>query len=141
MVALRAVELHVRPDVTEWAVDIGWAWETIARYKSPEFDRAAELLYKWEDAQLDVAVEAGVLSPRQRAQMKALNRANVPFYRVMDSWASGYGVGEAKRIANRRSHYREIKGSGKRIINPFESMTKNAFALANLISHNKAMQA
>lgn len=104
------------------------------------FDVARRGLYAYQDAVLAYAREHGALNGDQIAGMRAVNRFYVPFQRVLDS-ATETLTGTARRIANRGLPVKRIKGSGKDIIAPLESVVRNTFAIVDMVEKNRAMLA
>lgn len=142
LVALRALELRRRGIEPGMAQDEAQAIvdQTHAREDAAEFERARELVYQHQDSLLEYARLYGGMSARQLAAIKLVNQAYVPMQRALDA-AEGSIAGVAKRIANRELPIKRIKGSGLDVIDPFESMVKNAFAIVDMVEKNRAMQA
>ncbi|MGE3278198.1 MAG: LPD38 domain-containing protein, partial [Vicinamibacterales bacterium] len=142
LVALRTVELRGRG--IETGVSLDEAKATIARVAARDdaetFDAARDAVYAYQDATLEYARQYGALSKQQIAQMKALNRNYVPFKRVMDDVAGSWS-GVSRKIANRNLPIRRIKGSGRDIINPLESIVVNTHVLVDMVDKNRAMLA
>lgn len=144
LVALRAVELHGRNINPGLALDEAQAIldETAERPDFEAFKAASDAVYAYQDAILSYAQQQGVFSKRQLKQIRALNEAYVPMQRVFDDAESVFdGSGAAGRIANRANPVKRIFGSGRDIVNPFESMVKNTFAIVDMVEKNRAMQA
>lgn len=140
LVARRALELHGRADVREWAIPKGEAQAIVAR-ASAEFIAVAEQIYAFQDALLEYAIENEAITRKQADLMRELNQRYVPFQRVLDAWAHSSGSSVSDKFADRSSGFHRIHGSGYDIINPFESIVKNTFVLVNMIEHNNAMRA
>lgn len=142
LVALRAAELHNRGIEPGMAKDEaqGIITETEARSDFQAFEQARDAVYSHQDAILEYARLYGAMSKGQLKAIKQLNRAYVPMQRVLDATEESLR-GVAKRIANRELPVKRIRGSGRDIINPLESMVKNAFAIVDMVEKNRAMQA
>lgn len=131
LVASRIPELRARG--METAATLAEAQETIQRFQSPEFDAARQAVYDYQDGLLEYAKRNSALSADQIAEMKKLNQAYVPFQRVIDD------VGGALSGGGKRSTpVKRIKGSGRDIINPLESIVKNTHTLASMVEDNRA---
>jgi hypothetical protein len=134
VVARRAIELHAREDVVEWAIEEAWARTTVEKFQSPEFDKAADGLYQFEAAIKTLMVKAGLLSQKASDAMDRMNKFHVPWMRVVEAVTDGHGANNA--FADLGTFYKRIKGSGKDIINPIESIVKNAYIASHQIAHN-----
>ncbi|MCC6989961.1 MAG: GNAT family N-acetyltransferase [Acidobacteria bacterium] len=141
LVALRARELHQRRietgmtpaefDGTIHALETG--------PNGAAFKKARDGVYQFQTAMLDFARHNGLISAPQQRAIQRVNQFYVPFQRVRDD--GGGGPGTARRIADRIAPIKKIKGSGRDIINPLESIVKNAFAMVDAVEKNRAMQA
>ncbi|MGE3190917.1 MAG: zeta toxin family protein, partial [Vicinamibacterales bacterium] len=147
LVALRTLELHdtsKRPRAIETGVSVEEARAMIAQVKArPDletFDQARRAVYAYQDATLEYARQFGALSADQIAKMKALNENYVPFKRVMDDVEASWS-GVSRKLANRSVPIRRIKGSGRDIINPLESIIVNTHVLVDMVEKNRAMLA
>lgn len=142
LVALRAKELHGRGIEPGLARDEAAAIiaETEADPEAAEFARARDNVYAYQDATLEYARQYGAMNRDQLAAIKKLNQAYVPMQRVLDATSAAYQLG-AKRIADRVLPVKRIRGSGRDIVNPFESIVKNTFAIVDMVEKNRAMQA
>lgn len=104
------------------------------------FDRARAALYAYQDGVVKYAVQRGALSGDQAHAMRRLNRFYVPFQRVLDATSQRL-TGTSRSIANRSIPVKRIKGSGKDIINPLESIVRNTYAIVDMVEKNRAMLA
>lgn len=104
------------------------------------FDTARRGVYAYQDAVLRYAKAQGALSAAQVTAARTLNRFYVPFQRVMEATQAGL-TGTARRLANRGLPITRIRGSGRDIINPLESVIRNTFAIVDMVEKNKAMLA
>jgi hypothetical protein len=151
LVARRAIELHERvrekrlgplvvreKPINENAARYEWAQAAYAKHHSPEFEKLAREVYAYQDALLQYAVDNRVISQAQAALMRKWNQNYVPFYRVLDAWAESQGGAMTDRYANLSVPFKRIKGSGREIINPLESIVRNTYSIVNLVEHNKA---
>ena len=101
--------------------------------------RARDNVYTYNQALIQYAREYHAISKDQHA--KLLKEVHyVPLQRVMDS-ISGSFSGSARKIANRTTPIKRMKGSGRDIINPLESIIRNTFAIVDMVEKNRAMQA
>lgn len=63
-----------------------------------------------------------------------MNKSYVPFYRVIEELSSSYV--KNRGFANVGKQIKSIKGSGREIIDPIESIIKNTYALINASERN-----
>jgi hypothetical protein len=150
LVAKRAHELHGRgietgftdAEIGRGPFAQGGAIEAIEQGpKGARFKAAAAKVYAYQDALLQYARQSGALDSQAIAAMKAVNQLYVPFQRVLDAAQELKGGGTAKRIADRTVPIKRIKGSGRDIINPLESIVRNTFLLVDMVEKNRAMAA
>ena len=117
-VAKRAMYLEARK--IESGFDIEDAKYIIEKYKDKGWDSTVKELTKWSNHMLDWLVNAGALDKKSTEIMRALNPVYLPFKRAffedvnVTKGVGGY-VDTGKGI-------KSIKGSGRPIINPLESM-------------------
>ena len=84
--------------------------------------------------------DSGIVSDDAYRAMLDMNREYVPFFRVMDDGSSG-GPGSPGRGLQARNPMRKIKGSGRKIIDPLESVIKNTYTYLTLAEKNAVGQA
>jgi hypothetical protein len=108
----------------------------------PTFAQAAELLYDYMGQALRKKLDAGFIS-RDTYDVLMQRRTYVPFQRDMsDRMADGAvttaGPGNATL---RQSVMKQFRGSTRAVINPIETIIKDAFDTAHLIARNDAVRA
>lgn len=138
LVARRARELHARG--IETGYDQADVEQAIKDLDSPVFQKVQQDLIRYQDQILDRLVESGVLSREQVAAMRAMNREYVPFYRVFDENAGGVGFGK-RGFGDLAPPIRRLKGSGRTIVDPLESIIKNTYYLTNIAERNNVGRA
>ena len=116
------------------------AQRSIKELENTKFIEAAEGIRKFNDSLIDYLIESEVISQKSGMQIKFALQNYVPFYRVMDDWsghASGTGKGLDKLFnpVKRQSAY-----SGRDIINPLESIIKNAFTFIHLAEKQRILR-
>lgn len=99
------------------------------------FKKAAEDLYEYQNQLLTYASENGLIGEKGLAKILELNKARVPFYRVMEAERSAY-MGGKKITGNMGSPIKKIKGSEREIIDPIESIIKDTYAIVNAAERN-----
>jgi hypothetical protein len=131
LVARRAVELDNRG--IETGVDIAAAKKVVNSSKE-KYEIDAKRLDVWNEELLRFVKDSGLISEEAFAAMREANKDFVPFNRVMDKEGTGSGLRTTKPIKG-------IKGSERQIIDPIESMIKNAYVLTTLAERNRTMNA
>jgi hypothetical protein len=110
---------------------------------TPEMQAVQQGIIKYNNALLDVLVEAQVLSSQAVKEMRQKYPNYVPFLRYFDDAAeAGFkngGFGAAKAFANITNPLKRMseEGSTRTILNPLESIVKNTFLAMNAASKNK----
>lgn len=121
-VARRAVELHNRgidPGITK-----DDAQHTVRTLQTASRLRFANEIYDWNQGALEYLRDAGGISTETFDAIGALNQSYIPFFRVFEQEA-GFATG-GRRIGDTPQAVKRIKGSGRDIINPLESMQQHA---------------
>ena len=80
-------------------------------------------------------VDSGVLGKEAYKKIKLLNQDYIPFYRLIEGFEKPTRLG-GKRYADVSQPIKRIKGSGRQIINPLESVIKNTYAFINIAERN-----
>lgn len=123
-IALRAKTLGSRG--IESGFDSGDVDYILEKFKNPDFDKVAKELTEWSDHLVDWVARAGGFRPGTTDLFRALNPIYVPFKRAFIEEAGTTGVG---KLFSRSTGVMSIKGSGRPIMNPFESLIKSASEL------------
>ena len=118
-------------------VDVGMTIRDLSQKKG--FVKAAHELYKYEDSLLDMLIEAGELTKKQKAAMKAKYPHYVPFERITDETTSGGGA--SKSYVNKSNYIMRMKGSSRDIVDPIVSIIDRTFKIVESVEHNKVGQA
>lgn len=111
--------------------------------QNPVVQKAQQGVVRFNNALTDILVEAQVLSKQAVADMRQKYPNYVPFMRYFDDDAvAGFkngGFGAAKGFANIANPIKRMseEGSLRTIVNPVESMVKNAFLVMNAAAKNK----
>ena len=137
LVAKRTAELEGR-DVRS-AVRLDTAKEVVKDNKA-KYDKLAEDIYEYQDHLLQYLVDSGVISTEAAGAMREANRNYVPFYRVMDESAK-IGGGSGGKSLTAKNPIKRIKGSGRDIIDPLESILKNTYTLIDMAERNQVGKA
>ncbi len=133
IVSRRAIELHARGKET--GLDPNDVEQVVAELDSPEFRQTFDRLKQYQDAILDRLVESGIISGEQKDAIRKLNQEYVPFYRVFDPNAGGIGFGK-RGFGDLSVPIKRLKGSGRTIVDPLESIIKNTYYMINLAERN-----
>lgn len=120
IVAARSLDLHSRgknPGITK--ADAQYIYD---KYDNPEWQKVAEEITAWNQRLLDYIVAAGGLESRAAKLMRELNPVYVPFLRAFAEGEIRAGGGVGRGLTQKGKAVKTIKGSGREIIDPFESM-------------------
>lgn len=121
-VARRAVELHNRgidPGITK-----DDAQHTVKTLQTAPRLRFANEIHDWNRGALEYLRDAGGISQETFDAIGALNQSYIPFFRVFEQ-EGGFATG-GRRIGDTPQAVKRIKGSGRDLINPIESMQQHA---------------
>lgn len=109
----------------------------------PVVQKAQQGIVKYNNALLDLMVDAGLLAKKAVTEMRTKYPNYVPFMRYFDDDAvAGFkngGYGSSSGFANVTTPVKRMsaEGSDRTIINPIESMVKNTFLTMNAAAKNK----
>lgn len=98
------------------------------------FNKAFSDVKAWNDAILDYAVDAGLVTKESAANMRAMNQDYVPWARVFEVGAgespstSSSGLGRGLNVG-KPGAFRKMKGSSRQIVDPIETMVRNAYTI------------
>ncbi len=111
------------------------------RAMEKEFEGVRQRLMKWQQNELNLLVESGLLDTKTAKAMADANRDYVPFYRLYER-VNGVSFGpEASKNAggyvDLNSGIKRLKGSDRAIIDPLQSMMKNAFMFRKIAEQNQ----
>lgn len=124
-VAKRAVKLAERN--IESGFDEADTAYILEKYKDRGWDAVTDELTKWSNHLLDWVVQSGGLTEEAAALMRELNPVYLPFKRAfVDELKPVAGVGQ---FVDQGAAVKRIRGSGRPIINPIESMIAQATEL------------
>lgn len=133
MVARRAEELQGRGMRTPFTPeDVKEALEELhGRYS--DFDGLFREVVEWQDNVLQYAVDSGLVSREAASRMRELNQSYVPWARVFEVGAGELpetmkGIGKGLQTAV-PSSLKSMKGSGREILNPIQTILNNTHAL------------
>ena len=125
----------------ETGLDADTYKEAIKQTETPELKQAASEIYSYNDRLLQYARDAGMLSSDQYDRIREMNKDYVPFYRVMEPTSGGGKGGSGKTMADLFSPVKRMKGSGREIIDPLESIIKNTYGIINFVDRNNVGRA
>lgn len=107
----------------------------------PQFNEAFTKIKEWNDALLQYAVDAGLVSEKSAGAMREMNQDYVPFHRIFEVGAGespavqGGGTGKGLNVG-KPSSLRGASGSQRDIVDPLETMVKNAYSLITAAEKN-----
>jgi hypothetical protein len=138
-VSRRAAELHGRG--VETGIRPEDASAVVEKYIGREhFPRAFDDLQTYQQHLLEYLRDAKVISGDSFERILAQNEHYLPFYRVLDEEAARR-AGGGSVFGKLFSPVKRIKGSGRDIINPFESIIKNTYLYTRLAARQRVSQA
>ncbi len=103
----------------------------------PHFRQALSNLHAYQDRVLQYLRDSGVLSGQTYQEIKALNRAYVPFHRAMDNadmFTSNKNIKSWNPI-------KRFEGSSRDILSPIETIIRNTHMFIDLAEKNRALTA
>jgi len=111
------------------------------RAMEKEFEAVRQRLMKWQQNELNLLVESGLLDNKTAKAMADANRDYVPFYRLYER-VNGVSFGpegskNAGGYVDLNSGIKRLKGSDRAIIDPLQSMMKNAFMFRKIAEQNQ----
>jgi hypothetical protein len=127
--ARRALALLMDP---QGARDPGVTFERAAYVKnkleSPEFARAADIFYKWQDGILDYASQASPMMATLVERIRARDPGDyVPLWRDIENIAfRAFGSSVNPRTVSNATFLKRLRGSGELIKDPIQSVIANA---------------
>ena len=124
IVAARARLLHkkgINPGISE--ADANFIYE---KYDSEVWRDTLKEITEWNNRVMDYLVEAGGLEKKTADIIKAANPIYIPFMRAFKEGELRIPGGIGKGVAKVTKAFKRIKGSGREIIDPLESMIKQA---------------
>lgn len=113
------------------------ATDAVLKFGSKEFNAALTDLQDWQDSVLQFYTRSGMLSDEQYIAAKEANEVYVPFRRVgtEPEMRGGRGV-SGKRFVDLSQAVRVMKGGTGTIVDPVESMVRNAYSMIHLAERN-----
>lgn len=101
-----------------------------------KFERPARLLQNFQDQQLKLLYDSGFLTQQGYQKMKKANRNYVPFYRFREALTGTGGPNASQGFVNTANPVKRFRGSDREIMNPLESVIKNAFLFRDMAERN-----
>jgi len=99
---------------------------TYEKYDNPQWQETLKEITEWNHRLLDYLVEAGGMEKKTRAIIEAANPIYIPFMREFLEGELNVGKGAGKGVAGTAKAVKKRKGSGRAVIDPFESMIQQA---------------
>lgn len=101
--------------------------------QTPEFDRVADALYKFNDSLLDYRIEAGILTPELAAKFREYE-AYVPFFRMAD----GFQADDPQSSHGMTIH--RLKGGTQNLRDVIENVILNTSRTIRVANRNHVVQ-
>ena len=92
------------------------------KYDSPVYQKAAQEITDWNHRVLLYLQQAGGITGAALARIRELNPIYVPFIRAFGTGELQMAGGVGRGVAQAGQPVKRIKGSGREIVDPFESM-------------------
>jgi len=136
LIAKRSVELNERGKTT--GIDTADAKQVI-RELEIKYEPIRWELRQFQVQQLKLLIDSGILSKEEAVTMEFMNVMYVPFYRLYEGigGAGGPRTGGGDGFVNVGKGVRRFKGSDRQIIDPLESIIRNAYVFRELAERNK----
>lgn len=104
------------------------------------FEATRQKLLKWSNNELQLLVDSGLMDGLSAAKMRQLNQDYVPFYRIYEK-LNGVSFGpeggkNSGGYVDLNSGIRRLKGSDRAIVDPLQSLMKNAFMFRKIAEQN-----
>lgn len=141
MVARRAAELHDRDILTGFRnEDIRAVVRELEDEFGDTFKTAFDGIQEWNRGLLGYLRDAGVISRESFDAILELNQNYVPFYRSLPGGDKATG-GFSETFGHLFSPVKRIKGSGEDVIDPIESLVRNAYTYTQIAQKQQVSQA
>ena len=135
-----ALAVHAK-DVNAKGINSGFTDEeiaaTIQEYGTPEMEAARKELMKISNDSLDSLAEAGIIEESLVTALREKHPNYMPLFRSFDDDKIEFASGVSKALANVTSPIERLKGSGRNVIDPIESMVKNVYRTVSAVDRNK----
>lgn len=130
LVARRAGLLHMKGKTTGFLdVDVQ---NVLDKYDSDQWRTVSDEVTDWSHRLLDYLSEAGGLAPESLNRIKETNPVYVPFQRAFEVGEFvGTVMGPGRGIKSLRSAVKKFTGSGREIIDPLDSLMRQAQYIAS----------
>jgi hypothetical protein len=134
--ALKGKETGMSPEEASRDHSRGRAWAA----READMARARDNVYAYQRSLLQYAREYHALSPT--SSTRAVEGSGTTSRCSASATPSAAPSSDtARKIANRSTPVKRMKGSGRDIINPLESIIRNTFTIVDMVEKNRAMQA
>ena len=135
-----ALAIHAR-DVNAKGINSGFSNERIAntinKHGTPEMEAARKELLKVNNELLESLGENGVIEKSLVTALKEKWPNYMSLSRAFDDEKVEFASEMSKALANASSPLQRLKGSGKDVIDPIESMIKNIYKTTSTVDRNK----
>ena len=140
LVVRRAEELQDRDILTGFRPDdVQASIRQLEELHGDKFKDAFDGVQDWNRGLLTYLRDSGVISKDSFEAIQELNKNYVPFYRVVEGEVGGGAGGQG--FGNLFSPVKRIKGSGREVIDPIESLVKNAMTYTQIAQKQQVSQA
>lgn len=127
---------------TGQGIDTGFdvqAAKEVVKSADPRFAKLAQDVWDFRTGLLTYLRDAGLLTQTEFDGIRQKNPTPTPFYRVFDPNETGSREGGGKTLARNFSTIKRMTGSDRPVIDPLESLVKDAFSIVSIAEkHNAA---
>lgn len=135
-----ALAVHAR-DVNALDMKSGWTNReidsVIEKLGTPEMERARKAMIRISDDLLSELEKSGVVGKEAIEAMREKYPNYMPLFRSFDDESVEFSTGLSKALANVTSPIKSLKGSERKVDDPFINMVKNIFQSTNAAERNK----
>jgi len=127
--ARRGIDLHKRG--IDPGIDLGDAQYVFKKLDKPEWRKVADEVTQFEDRVMRYLVQSGGMSQEAAEAIRVLNSFHIPLKRAI-SGMEGLRGGGGKRYGDLSSPVKRIRGSGRPIKNPLNSIIENTAEIISI---------
>ena len=139
-ISKRSIELHGR--AIQPGFDLGDALYFVDKFETEIFKKVHKEFKEFQDRVFQITIDAGVISVKQAEVILSLNVEYIPLKRSFERGeieSAFTGVGN--KIAHPGSPIKKIKGSGRAVVNPLQSVIQNTAQIISASDKTRIIRA
>nr|MBC8465649.1 hypothetical protein [bacterium] len=139
-ISKRSIELHGR--AIQPGFDLGDALYFVNKFETEIFKKVHKEFKEFQDRVFQITIDAGVISVKQAEVILSLNVEYIPLKRSFERGeieSAFTGVGN--KIAHPGSPIKKIKGSGRAVVNPLQSVIQNTAQIISASDKTRIIRA